>query len=204
MEIHVSPAGMRILEHLIGFSPKTISELMKELEVTRTAVTEQLNELVSSGYVQRVQEHREKRGRPQFRYTATDHAATQLLPGNQHLLVPAVWNSIESVGGEALLEKIIEKTSETLASGCAFSDLSWTERVRCLVTRGGFEVVETLDENTVRVSKRTCGFFSMYESRGIVCKIHLQTIAKITGGTVERTSYRQEGAPCCEFLIRKK
>ena len=195
---------MRILEHLIGFPPKTISELMKELNVTRTAVTEQLNELLSTGYARRVQEHRVKRGRPQYRYTSTDEAVTQLLPGNQHLLVPAIWESVENIGGAELLGKIIEKTSDTLAVGCAFPDLPWSERVQSLVTHGGFEEVETLDENTVRVSKRTRRFFSMYEPRGIVCEIHLHTIAKIVGGTVERTSYRHQGAPCCGFLIRKK
>ena len=45
----VSPAGLRIVKLLVGQPPKTVAGLIRSTGVTRTAVTEQLNDLVASG-----------------------------------------------------------------------------------------------------------------------------------------------------------
>ena len=52
-EAAVSAAGMRIIRLLVGCPPKSIAELIDATEVTRTAVTEQLSELVAAGFVER-------------------------------------------------------------------------------------------------------------------------------------------------------
>ena len=49
----ISAAGLRIVKLLVGNPPQTVSDLIGATRVTRTAVTEQLNELVAAGYVER-------------------------------------------------------------------------------------------------------------------------------------------------------
>ncbi|MDO4571466.1 MAG: MarR family transcriptional regulator [Planctomycetia bacterium] len=207
METLISHAGMRVLQHLVGFEPKTVDQLMKELHVTRTAVVEQLNELSTAGFVERVPEEpplgtTPKRGRPRFRYYATSGALARFFPGNQHLLVPAVWSAIEKIGGHDLLESVVEATAQGLAENCLAVGLPWQKRVQLLVSTGGFDDVEFCDDGSVLVSKRTCKMHSMYESSGTVCEIHLKTIAKILGAQVERVEYRHDDAPCCRFRLR--
>lgn len=202
MEDVPSHAGMRILQHLVGVSPRTIAELTEELGVTRTAITEQLTEMVTAGCVSRVPEKALHRGRPQFRYAITPEAVTRFFPENQHLLVPAVWSSLVEIGGPALLQQVITKTAEKLSASCK-KELPWKERVNWLVLQGGFESCEFLPDGSALLTKRTCKFFSMYEKLGTVCEIHLQTLTRILGVQVTRVASRHESAPCCQFRIEK-
>lgn len=198
MEDIVSHAGMRILERLVGVTPQSIPELMQTLGVTRTAVTEQLNELVEARYVSRIPERAEHRGRPRFRYAVTPLAMTRFFPENHHLLVPAIWNSLLEIGGPELLHEVVEKTSEQLSSTCK-CDLPWRERLAALVERGGFDECELQPDGSAILTKRTCRFFSMYEDSGTVCEIHLQTLCRILNVSVARVASRHEASPCCRF-----
>ena len=49
----ISAAGMRLIKLLVGHTPRTTAELIDEIGVTRTAITEQLNELLHAGFVTR-------------------------------------------------------------------------------------------------------------------------------------------------------
>ena len=75
---NITPAAMRIVKSLVGTPPQTVVELMEATGVTRTAVTEQLNELEAAGLVERTVEKLSGRGRPRHRY-ATTNAAMVLL-----------------------------------------------------------------------------------------------------------------------------
>ena len=91
---------MRVVKLLVGHPPCTISELIDETGVTRTAVTEQLNELMASGFVERTVEKLPGRGRPRHRFSATKAALVLLFANNQQLVVPAIWKAIDEIGGE--------------------------------------------------------------------------------------------------------
>ena len=49
----VSTAGMRMMNLLVGKPPQTVQELVDSTDVTRTAITEQLNELLGAGLIER-------------------------------------------------------------------------------------------------------------------------------------------------------
>ncbi|MDO4575394.1 MAG: MarR family transcriptional regulator [Planctomycetia bacterium] len=199
----LSPAGLRMAEHLIGFPPRSIHELSESLRVTRTAVVEQLAELTEKGLVRRFAAKNGKRGRPEYLYTVTPDAMAKICPGNQHLLVPAIWNAIEREGGQELLTKIIGDVSETLAANCepASPDIPFPYRVQNLVENGGFEECVVNPDGSVEITKRTCRFLSMFDASGTVCEIHLRTLARIADASVERIEYRHDGCPCCRFRI---
>ncbi len=52
-DITVSQAGLRIIKLLVGHPPKNVAGLIRATGVTRTAVTEQLNDLVAAQLVER-------------------------------------------------------------------------------------------------------------------------------------------------------
>ena len=66
--------GLRIVKLLAGQSPKTVASLIRSMGITRTAVTEQLNDLVGAGLVERAVERLPGRGRPRHVYKATNAA----------------------------------------------------------------------------------------------------------------------------------
>ena len=206
MPTPISPASLKILNHLLGYPPRTVAELVRELGVTRTAVVEQLDELLKAGLVERAAENQSRRGRPSYRYTTTQ-AAALMSPGNQHLLVPAVWKSLQKIGGEDLLNHVIDEVSTQLAEGCRLSISATGETLtglELLERCGGCEESQTEENGVVRVTKRTCRFCSMFDDSEMLCRIHLQTLEKIVGSKVTRTQWRRDGDPCCVFEVGER
>ncbi len=120
----IGAAGLRIVKLLVGNPARTVPELVALAGVTRTAVAEKLEDLVEAGFVERVAERLESRGRPRHRYSATRAALLLLFADSQHLVVPAVWRAVEQIGGPELTKAILEKVSRTLADHyCARSRL---------------------------------------------------------------------------------
>src|SRR3972149_778842 len=101
----VSAAGMRVIRLLVGAAPPTVFDLMDATGVTRTAITEQLNELVAGGFVERTVERLPGRGRPRHLYRATSAALLLLFASNQRLVVPAIWRAIGGIGGGGVSKK---------------------------------------------------------------------------------------------------
>ena len=97
---------MRIVDALIGQPPQTISELLPKVKVTRTAITEQLDELVRMGLVVREMEHLPSRGRPRYRYSLSEESVPRIYPGNQQLVVSTIWNAVKEIAGEELSSRI--------------------------------------------------------------------------------------------------
>lgn len=201
MKSIVSQAGKKVLEQLIGFPPRTIPELMAALHVTRTAITEQLHELTALGFVERFALPRASRGRPQYRYRATPEAIEKLCQGNEHLLVPAIWNAIREIGGETLLEKVVDEIATQLAEKHGGKEPDWHSRLQALVFQGGFDDCQYQEDGSVLLTKRTCRLHAMRDEAAVVCQIHLQTLAKITHARIERVAYRLEDSPCCQFRV---
>ena len=114
-EMYITSAGMRIINLLVGQPPLAIAEMIDNLNVTRTAITEQLSELIEAGYVERTVEKLSSRGRPRHRYGITDLALTVLFPGAAGVVVPSIWKHIEQNCGLQMAEKIQELVAADLA-----------------------------------------------------------------------------------------
>lgn len=203
----VNAAGLRIVKLLVGNAPQTIPELIKVTGVTRTAVTEQLNELVASGFVERSLERLPGRGRPRNLYSATDAALALLFVGNQRLVVPAIWRAIHNLGGEKLTRKVCRQVSRALAEH--YNGKITAERPRerlqqfmnLLSVEGGLiEAVED-DQGQLVLHKRSCPFISMVDQDRNVCHIDLEVMNAVVGQRVRQTACRHEGAPCCTFEL---
>lgn len=206
-EAAVSPAGMRVVKLLVGNCPKSVLELIEAAGVTRTAVTEQLNELLAAGYVERTTERPAGRGRPRHLYAATNTALLVLFAGNQRLLVPAIWEAIANVGGSQLKRKVLRRVSRTMANHYKplITGNTPEERLRqmsqLLSDEGSVVEIEGGNGETV-IRKRSCQFFSMFEDSRSVCCVDHEMLRLIVGVPVRRTTCRHDGDPCCSFAIK--
>ena len=203
----VSPAGMRLVKLLVGKPPMTIAQLMEATGVTRTAVTEQLGELVAGGYVERTLERLPGRGRPHHLYLATDAALLLLCADIQRRVMPAVWKAIETAGGAELTESVISSVAEELAEHyrgrlretCPVKRLR--EMASLLLSEGA--LVDLVEVNgTVALRKRSCPFIGMLDANRSVCCIDQRMLSLVIGHPLQRATYRQEGDPCCTFRLQ--
>ena len=203
----VSAAGMRIVRLLVGTPPQTVADLIKATGVTRTAVTEQLNELVGAGYLQRSTERLPGRGRPRHLYSVTDAALMLLFASNQRLLVPAIWRAVNRVCNQSTIDRILAEVSCSLADHYTEQITAKKPEERLKQMTAIFEeegVLLRLDEDDdggLVVHKRSCPFISMYEESGAVCCVDLQMMQKVVGTDLIQTGCRHKGDPCCSFAI---
>ncbi len=198
---------MRVVRLLVGTPPQTVADLIKATGVTRTAVTEQLNELVAAGYLERTTERLEGRGRPRHLFNATDAALLLLFASHQRLLVPAIWRAVNNACDAKAMERIITEVSRSLA-------VHYRERItakrpetrlkqmtKLLQEEGVLLHIDETKDGGLVVHKRSCPFISMYEETGAVCCVDLQMMKEVVGADVVQTACRHTGAPCCSFAI---
>ncbi len=202
----VTAAGMKILKILVGNAPQTVSELIKKTGVTRTAITEQLNELMAAGFVQRSVQPLAGRGRPRYLYSITHTALIALFPGSAHLVVPAIWRAIRKIGGQKLIQQVIQEVTQELVIYYSekITASQPEKRLRQLLELWQQEgcVVDMSERNgRIIFQKRSCPFLSMYEASGDICYVDRELISAIVGHPVRRVTYRHEGAPCCTFEL---
>ncbi len=202
----VSAAGMRIVKLLVGNTSRTVPDLIEAMGVTRTAVTQQLNELVAAGFVERELERLSGRGRPRNRYSATDAALLLLFASQERLLGPAIWKAIAAAGGEELTQQILEHMSQTLAEHY-LRDIDSDDpeerlrRFNDLLAGEGVLVEIDETDGQVTLHKKSCPFFGMFEEMRAVCCMDEMILSRVVGKPVKRTFCRHDGDPCCVFAI---
>jgi predicted ArsR family transcriptional regulator len=208
VEATVSAAGLKIVKLLVGNPPHSVTDLIQATGVTRTAVTEQLHELVTAGFVEQSAERLPGRGRPRYLYKATNDALVLLFSSNQRLVVPAIWKAIDEIGGGELKSKVLKKVSRTLAEHYNKKIIAKKpeDRLRQLMTifieEGG--ILEALEEDgRLVVYKRSCPFISMIDDNRTLCTIDLDMMSQVVGRLVLRTACRHEGDHCCKIEIQK-
>lgn len=202
----VSAAGMRVVRLLVGNPPRTVADLMKATGVTRTAVTEQLDELVEAGFVERVLQRLPGRGRPRYLYSATDAALLLLFASNQHLVVPAMWQAIEHVGGLKMKRQVLRRVGKLIAEHyksritAKLPKTRLKQFIKLLEEEGGLiDVAE--DNGRMVLRKRSCPFITMRDDKRSVCAVDAEVMTQVVGRRVRQTSCRLDGAPCCTFEI---
>lgn len=207
-ETGVTEAGMRIVRLLVGNRPQSVADLMKATGVTRTAVTEQLNELLAAGFVDRTTEPPTGRGRPRHLYSATNNSLLSLFASNQRQLVPAIWTAVTEIGGEALKRKVLQRVSRKMANHYRPRISGKTPRERLMqlaeLLREEGNLVEIEEDGTGQVAmrKRSCPFFSMFEDTRSVCCVDHEMLRLIVRASVRRVTCRHDGASCCCFAIK--
>jgi predicted ArsR family transcriptional regulator len=203
----VTAAGMRIVRLLVGNPPQTVPELLRGVDVTRTAVVEQLQELVAAGLVERSTERLPGRGRPRHRYRATDAAMALLGSSHQRLVTPAIWQAIREIGGEKMCEQVLKRVSHAVADEYCRKITAKEPRerlrqfIRLRINEGGVMEMKKNRSGQLVVYKRSCPFVNVSDPWRQICHIDQQVLAKVAGRPIRRLSCRHEGDPCCAFEI---
>ncbi len=205
-DVTLSPAGLRIVKLLVGQPPKTVAGLIRSAGVTRTAVTEQLNDLVAAGLLERSLERLPGRGRPRHVYRATN-AALLLFACDQQAVMSALWQAIFDVCGEDAAKKIIKRVSRAMGEHYSqkITAKKPLERLRQLISlfTGQGELVNLVENHNGHgtIHRRSCPFAAVADSRQIVCRIDQEMINAVVGRHVRRVACRRNGDPCCTFEI---
>ena len=203
----ISSAGLRIVKLLVGNPPQTVADLIKVIGVTRTAVTEQLNELVAAGFVERSVERLPGRGRPRHLYKATHAALLLLFANNQRLVIPAIWKAIDELGGDELMQNVLQRVSRQLADyyNTKVTAKKPVERLRQMIgllsEEGGLVEAVQGEEGQLVLCKRSCPFISLTDEKRSICCVDLEMMNTVVGRPVRRTACRHEGAACCTFEL---
>lgn len=205
----ITPAGMRIVDELVGRHPQTVAELLERLEVTRTAITEQLDELVAGGWVLRERDHEGGRGRPKFRYSLTKDARTVLFPaGTGLLLVPSVWRVVKQIGGEPLLDQVVEGVCQEIAEKVGDMIIGpspmdcFLQTMQAVAPQGERLKITKSPEGHAEICRRACGVAAMNDKHGTLCRMHVRILQlAVKGGEVQRIQHRMDGHPCCIFRL---
>jgi DeoR family transcriptional regulator, suf operon transcriptional repressor len=202
----ISPAGLRIVKLLIGQPPRTVASLIRATGVTRTAVTEQLNDLAAAGFVERFVERLPSRGRPRHVYKATN-AALLLFANDQQQVMSALWRAIFDICGEEAAKKVLKRVSRAMTEYYSrkITAKKPLDRLRQLIAlfSGDGDLIDLVDsrEGQWTIHRRSCPFASVADSKQSICRIDQEMISAIVGRHVKRTACRHNGAPCCDFEI---
>ena len=174
--------------------------------MTRTAVTEQLNDLVAAGLVERSVQRLPGRGRPRHVYKATD-AALLLFANDQQVVMSALWRAIFDVCGEDAAKKILKRVTRAMTDYYSqkITAKKPQERLRQLVSLfvGEGELVDLVENHNGRwtIHRRSCPFANVADDHQSVCRIDQEMISAVVGRHVRQVACRRNGAPCCTFEI---
>ena len=205
-EVTVTAAGLRIVRLLVGQPPQTVTDLTTATGVTRTAVTEQLNDLVAGGFAERFTERLPGRGRPRHLYRATAAAHLLLFADHQRQVAPAIWQSIEEIGGEELIRRVLRRTSAALADHykrriTATEPADRLRQMASVLCHDGALVDVEGNGDGLQILKRSCGFLSLYDPKRSICLIDEMMMTEVVGRPVRQVASRHDGAPCCVFEL---
>jgi predicted ArsR family transcriptional regulator len=207
-EARINAAGLRVVKLLVGNEPQTIDSLIRAAGVTRTAVAEQLHALMAAGLVERTIEKLKGRGRPRHRFAATRAALASLSANNQSLVVPAVWQAIDELGGGELLKKVLKRVGRLLADHYSLRITATDPKerlqqfVKLLETEGALLELGRSNGRLV-IRRRSCPFINMSDDKRTVCAIDLDLMSAVAGRQVRRIASRQDGSPSCIFEVER-
>ena len=205
-KVNITTAGIRILKLLIGKPPQTMAELIKSSGVTRTAVSEQLHELLDDGFIERNLERLTGRGRPRHRYQIT-HKASLFLASFQYARVEmTIWQAIEEVGGAPLTRKVVNRLSRLIAKQYneSINGDDPVKRLKSMAKRLRLEgvLVDIEKSNgSLLLHKRNCQMARLFNDSLLICKIDEQVMKQTIDKSVRRIACRHLGDPCCTYEL---
>ncbi len=201
----ISPAAYRILRLLVGTPPQSIAQLTKASGVTRTAVIEQLSELMAQNLVTREVDKGPRRGRPRHLYAATDLALERVFPPSRHLL-PSLVQAIDEHGGSELRQDIFQRLGEILAGRYRpkLQGLAPSARLETLVRlmqEEGVLIDVEKHPSGFTLRERTCPFVDLVCPDRAVCEMEGAMFSGLIGWPVKLAQCRLDGCASCVFQL---
>lgn len=190
----VTPAAMRILRALVGRPPQSMAALIEATGVTRTAVTEQLQDLMAAGFVHRTSQ-RLGRGRPRYLYTASRRALRELFSTQQRLLAPALLQAVLEVTGPETTQRVLEQVVRVLADHYrekidAAEPAQRLQQLAGLLDGEGVVVDFVEDESGPVLHERTCPYLDLIDEQRTICGLEVRMFSQVVDSPIELAACR--------------
>lgn len=190
----------RVLSFILRQREVRVEELAQALEITPAAVRRHLDHLRADGLVD-VRVVRQATGRPFYAYTPTELALGQM-PEAYAGLMERMLRSLEEGGpvSERMAESVAAKhRAEVWASEPADLVAQVTESLRSEGILDGWQA----QEDGFHLVNGACPYRRAAEISHLPCESDRQTIALLLGAEVDQTDRIVDGAPRCEYVVRR-
>jgi predicted ArsR family transcriptional regulator len=198
-----SSAG-RIIEALARRGPMTIGELVKESEITITAVRQHVNRLLAEGWLER-SIHRGGRGRPAFLLSISDQGR-QAFATQFGALTRLLLDEIQNLEQPEIAKQILQGVGRQLAKrwGERVGDGSKQQKIAALAEilneEGVLADVGAAEEETALYA-HTCPYYEVADQHREICEMERGMIAQLVGGEVTLSQCMLDGEQCCRFDV---
>lgn len=184
----------------------TVDELVKRLDVTRTAVNQHLQALEQRGYVAKGELVKTK-GRPGYRYVLTQHGI-DLFPKQYAWFAKLLMGSLKSQMGSDRTRDALSELAHDVAKGLSAEvvqgDLE--QRLNAVVgvmQRLGYAAsVESWESNRGVIRANNCVYHELAQEHNEVCQFDLALLSDLLNKNVEQASCMAQGDGCCRFCVK--
>jgi len=204
---HKSGSTQRILEQLHRQKAMTAEQLSGELDITGSAVRQQLARLVSAGLVRVTSQHGGV-GRPRNLYRLTEEGR-KYFAQQDGLLAKALLDEMHQLYGKEAAFHLLERAGKRL-----YADLQGSidgdtlvERVRQLADHLNGEGVITdvrVEMGYQVLSLYNCPYHEVAQAHRGLCLVEARTLADILDAEVKQSKCMMDGANGCQFIIKEK
>ena len=200
----LSPTQRRVLETLKRLGEATADELAVALEVSPSAVRQQLGALRSSGLVEASQD-RGNTGRPADRYRATERTEPLFVTSDDLSI-----ELLELVGDEdpELVDRVFDRRRQRLVDDAAahLAGTSVEDRVarvtELLDAQGYLCDWEQLADDHFRINLHNCAIWTVASRFRKACASELEYLQGVLpDATVARVTHKTSGAHTCAYDI---
>jgi predicted ArsR family transcriptional regulator len=201
-----SPAG-EVLMLLQRKGTATVKELEDALEVTATAVRQQLMVLLAEGFIEQRAEN-VGRGRPKHVYSLTTKGRA-LFPHHYDEFTNSLLREILLVEGPGKVEELLGRMSRRMAEQYSQHIVSALPHERAvalseLLNAKGIMAEVHVDADGIVLREYTCPYYELAREYRAICDMEQEMIEQVINQPVELISCTLDGRHGCQFKIESK
>jgi DeoR family transcriptional regulator, suf operon transcriptional repressor len=201
-----SPAG-EVLTLLQRKGSATVKELEDAMEVTATAVRQQLNLLLAEGFIEQRTEN-VGRGRPKHVYSLTVKGRA-LFPHHYDEFTNSLLREILLLEGPGKVEELLGRMSRRMAEQYSQQIVARLpqERARALTelfNAKGIMAEVQFDGDGIVFREYTCPYYELARENRAICDMEQDMIERVMHQPVELISCTLDGHHGCQFKIEAK
>jgi predicted ArsR family transcriptional regulator len=203
-----SRSSLRVIEEIKKMGNPSLSELARELGISKTAVLKHVYSLERQGFVERSYVAT-GRGRPICRISVTENASGELQNIYQQIAQEAL-SYIEENFGCSLINRIMEIRNEKLIVRYSegFSDLEPVEMVKKLENirnrEGYIAESDHISEGVYELKEYNCPLIKIAEKYRTACEFERKFFESLLGMDVTIAKTVFDDARGCTFILKEK
>lgn len=205
-QLNGSPAG-EVLTLLQRKGTATVKELEDAMEVTATAVRQQLNVLLAEGFIEQRTEN-VGRGRPKHVHSLTAKGRA-LFPHHYDEFTNSLLREILLVEGPGKVEELLGRMSRRMAEQYSNQIVARlpAERAQALtelLNAKGIMAEVHFEADAIVFREYTCPYYELAREHRAICDMEQDMIEQVMNQPVELVSCTLDGHHGCQFKIESR